>query len=101
MAVLDRQSQQLTQTLFAGQCLAAVVLAVHILVAASQLSTRTGLYVGRIAGLQIYELSRQVLAGGGFSGSIRFLPRGLLIYFGVVIIISLALGQLRSKKEGL
>ncbi len=98
MAVLERQPKQLIQTLFMSQCIAAIILAVHLLMTASKLSATTGTEIGKIAVFELYELSRQALAGGGYSGSIRFLPTGLLLYFGIALFISLVFHVVRSNK---
>ena len=89
MAVLDRSSQQsLSTTLLYGQCFAAIILALHMLVTASSLASKTGIRSG-IGPLKVYEFSRQALAGGGFTGSIRFVGRGLVFYFGLAACLSM------------
>lgn len=95
MAVLDRSSQHsVTTAVLYGQCFAVILLALHILFTASMLASTTGTRSG-IGPIKIYELSRQALAGGGFSGSIRFLGAGLLFYFGLMACVSVFVHYVR------
>lgn len=74
MAVLDRTTKQKQSAglLFGGLILGAILFSGVLLSSASRLSDHTGSQTGQLFGLRLFELTKQPMAGGGFTASMNF-----------------------------
>jgi hypothetical protein len=98
MDMLNKSNRQITGTLLGGLLLGSLIFAGLLLASASQLSGSVGVAKGGLGPLQLFELTRQVLPGGGFSANIHFMSQGLMLYFAVCLLLAAAVAVYRSSK---
>lgn len=101
MAVLDRNQKQkiYTSTLLASLVVALILFVVLLIATASNLSQTTGVAVGKIGLLELFELSKTAMQGGGYEGGLKFLYPGLATYFAICLIAGSITAYVRAGKE--
>lgn len=100
MAVLDRTTKQKQSAglLFGGLILGAILFSGVLLSSASRLSDHTGSQTGQLFGLRLFELTKQPMAGGGFTASMIFFGQQLAIYFAAWLLLGAVAAVYRSKR---
>lgn len=98
MAVLkNNQSNVYLSAIITCLGLGAVVWGLLLIIIASSASQSTGTTLGSIGPLDLFEISRLPVQGGGFQGGLRLLMPGVAIYLASLLGLGLALGFRRSK----
>jgi hypothetical protein len=96
--MLEQSSKNITSTLLMSLLTGALLFAGMLLFNASRLSTAVGVAKGELGPVQLFELSRQVLPGGGYTANVHFVGQGLVVYFLVWLLLGAAVVVYRSKR---
>lgn len=100
MAVLNNnQSNIYLSSIINCFGLGAVLWGVLLITTASTASQSTGTTLGSLGPLDLFEISRLPVAGGGFQGGLRLLMPGVAIYLVCLLVSGMALGFRRSRND--
>jgi hypothetical protein len=98
MDVLSRTEKQkiITSTIIASLFGAITLFVVMLLTSASQLSNGTGVQIGTIGPIQLFELFKNPISTGGYSAGLSFSP-GLITYVLVWVGIGIVISAIRAR----
>jgi hypothetical protein len=102
MVVLDTSNRQkvILTSLLTTLFIAGVLFGVMLIANSAQLSNGSGVVIGKIGSLELFEIQKTPLAGGGFSGGFKLLTRGFLAYTSTWATMGILLGVIKSRSRG-
>lgn len=99
MAVLEQsQQQKIISSSLIGALFCAVAVYTAVLISySSSLSNTTGIQVGKIGVLTLFEVSKHSIGGGNFEAGFKIFFGQLGIYFGVWLILGMVVAKFRVR----
>lgn len=99
MAVLERsQQQKITTSSMVGALLVGVAVFSGLLISfSSTLSNATGVRVGKIGALKLFEVSKRSIGNGNFEAGLRLFFGQLGTYFAIWLFFGFVLAKVRIR----
>ncbi|RTK94562.1 hypothetical protein EKI60_02995 [Candidatus Saccharibacteria bacterium] len=101
MAMLETKvSGDIGRSCMSAALVGALVFAGLLVASSLQLATSTGKIVGKLGPLQLFEITKTSLQGGGYSGSLHIFTRGMTIYLLCTLLLAVSLIMYRQTRRG-